>query len=251
MRRSAWLGFAMLIGASPLGAEQLCPGTETPLVDGRMLGHLPYAQAAETDLAAAPAGFAIGAPCRLRREVMADLARMLAAAENDPAVKGHIRAVSCFRAVAHQHSLFCGQIGPHKRARTVADRARWVAPGGYSEHATGYAIDFGTRPTRGCADVSPCFADTLAGRWLLLNAPAYGFELSFPNGNIQGVSWEAWHWRWVGADARTPGAAPARTLFARARFAFPASPAVLDNPLPALPGASPGTAPSPSPDGRR
>ncbi|NJL20197.1 MAG: D-alanyl-D-alanine carboxypeptidase, partial [Leptolyngbyaceae cyanobacterium SM1_3_5] len=28
--------------------------------------------------------------------------------------------------------------------------------------------------------------------------PRYGFEMSFPHGNPQGVSYEPWHWRFVG-----------------------------------------------------
>ena len=123
--------------------------------------------------------------------------------------------------------MFC-----HERRRAACvdatDRARSVAPPGYSEHATGYAIDFGVRPTRNCPDVSYCFASTPAGQWLLANAPDYGFELSFPAGNQQGVTWEPWHWRWVGTSADAPGAAAARRLFERARSLYPARPAARD-----------------------
>lgn len=209
-------------------AEQLCRGQEVAAVDGRMLGHIRYDEARPGDLVAAPAGFALGAPCQVRPEVAYDLARMLAAANADPQVKGRLRAVSCYRSVAHQRHVFCGAIGPKKRARTAADRARFVGPPGYSEHATGYAIDFGTRPSRGCADVSACFGGTVAGRWLMLHGPDHGFELSFPAGNAQGVSWEPWHWRWVGHSALIPGAAAARATFASARGSFPARPTTAD-----------------------
>jgi D-alanyl-D-alanine carboxypeptidase len=69
-------------------------------------------------------------------------------------------------------------------------------------------------------------AATPAARWLVANAPRFGFEMSFPGGNRQTVKWEPWHWRWVGANASAPGAARARFLFARARDQFPADPAV-------------------------
>ena len=45
-------------------------------------------------------------------------------------------------------------------------------------------------------------------------------------GNRQQVKWEPWHWRWVGTSADTPGAARARFIFAKARVAFPAEPAI-------------------------
>ncbi|MEM1310980.1 MAG: D-alanyl-D-alanine carboxypeptidase family protein, partial [Cyanobacteria bacterium P01_H01_bin.153] len=34
--------------------------------------------------------------------------------------------------------------------------------------------------------------------WLETNAARYSFELSFPEGNAQGVQYEPWHWRYVG-----------------------------------------------------
>jgi D-alanyl-D-alanine carboxypeptidase len=227
-------------------AEQLCIGQEVvPGPDGRMLGHLPYAEAAPALLVAAPAGFSIGVPCRVHRDVAADLTRMLIAAKSTPGVGSRLRAISCFRTVAHQRAVFCSQIGPGKRCRDAAERARFVGPPGYSEHATGYAIDFGTRPSPGCQDVDACFAQTPAGRWLIAHAPEYGFELSFPQGNAQGVTWEPWHWRWVGASVAVPGATAARTLFARARTSFPAQPTTPDaRPRPVAVPVSP-VAPTP------
>lgn len=210
-------------------AEQLCVGQDVaPTSDGRMLGHLPYAEAPISVLVSAPPGFGIGQPCYVHRDMAFDLAQMLAAARSTPGVGNSLHAVSCFRTIAHQRAVFCSQIGPHKRCANAAERARAVGPPGYSEHATGYAIDFGARPTPGCGDVSACFAQTPAGRWLIAHAPDYGFELSFPPGNAQGVTWEPWHWRWVGTSAFRPGAATARALFARARNSFPALPATRD-----------------------
>ncbi len=220
-------------------AEQLCVGQQVaPGPDGRVLGHLPYGQASARELVLAPAGFAIGTPCLLRAPVAADLGRLLQAASLVPGVGGRIRAVSCYRTIEHQRAVFCSQIGPGKRCRNAAERARAVGPPGYSEHATGYAIDFSTRPSPGCGDVDACFARTPAGLWLIAHAADFGFELSFPDGNAQGVTWEPWHWRWVGASAAVPASGPARAIFARARATFKARPMVLDEvpetPLPVL-----------------
>lgn len=223
--------------------DELCIGQRVAAgPDGRMLGHLPYGQASAGELVPMPGRFALGAPCLLRPAVAADLSRMLTAASAS-GLNGQIRAVSCYRTVNRQRSVFCSQIGPRKRCKNAAERARFVGPPGYSEHATGYAIDFGTRPSVGCGDVDACFARTPAGRWLLANASDYGFELSFPAGNAQGVTWEPWHWRWVGTAASAPGAGPARAIFARARTAYPARPMQVDAvaivPRPAAP--PPGT----------
>ena len=198
-----------------------------PLPDGRMLGHLPYAEASRTDLLVAPPGFAIGLPCLIHRDAAPDLTRMLAAAALTPGVGRSLHGVSCFRTIAHQRAVFCRNYTPGI-CRDPVSRARSVGPPGYSEHATGYAIDFGIRPALGCADVDVCIATNAAGRWLIEHAPDYGFELSFPSGNAQGVTWEPWHWRWVGGSVNALGAARARLTFARARAAYPASPAVLD-----------------------
>lgn len=73
----------------------------------------------------------------------------------------------------------------------------WLAPPGFSEHHTGWALDIGDESDPQ-ADDNPLFERTKAFRWLKTNAPRYGFELSFPKGNWQGVSYEPWHWRFVG-----------------------------------------------------
>jgi D-alanyl-D-alanine carboxypeptidase len=207
--------------------EQLCPGqTAMPGPDGRVLGHIPYREAAMVELVPAPADFAIGQPCYVQRDVAPDLARLLNAAAAVPGVSNKLGGISCYRTIAHQRAVFCSQIGPGKRCKNAAERARSVGPPGFSEHATGYAIDFGLRSTPGCPSVNPCIARTVAGQWLIAHARDYGFELSFPAGNAQGVTWEPWHWRWVGTTISTPGALQARLLFKRARADFPANPMI-------------------------
>jgi D-alanyl-D-alanine carboxypeptidase len=47
-------------------------------------------------------------------------------------------------------------------------------------------------------NLSPDFEKTAAFKWLEKNAAYYSFEVSFPKGNAQGVSYEPWHWRFVG-----------------------------------------------------
>ena len=142
-----------------------------------------------------PSEYSVGNPCVVRADILPDLLRLFAAAQGDPSVMGQLRALSCQRSIARQRSVFC-----RGETSSPADRAISVAPPGYSEHSTGYALDFAVRPANGCPDAEACMAATPAARWLRLNAPRFGFEQSFPGGNKQHVKWEPWHWRWVGAS---------------------------------------------------
>jgi D-alanyl-D-alanine carboxypeptidase len=215
------LAAVLALACAPASAQLLQVQPLPPAENDAMLGHLPYADVGRAALVDAPAGFALGQPCRVRPAVAAALARLLAA-KTASGVPGELRGVSCYRSVAHQRAVFC------RGSRCIggAERARMIAPPGYSEHETGYAIDFAVRPAPGCGDTKPCIAATPAGQWLLANGARFGFELSFPPGNAQGVEWEPWHWRWVGLDGEDRDAADARTVFAPARARYPAQPAV-------------------------
>ena len=67
----------------------------------------------------------------------------------------------------------------------------------FSEHHTWYAIDIGDGQVP-ATNLSEKFEQTPAFRWLENNAAKYSFELSFPPNNPQGISYEPWHWRYVG-----------------------------------------------------
>jgi D-alanyl-D-alanine carboxypeptidase len=222
--RSVALLLATMALATPATA-QVCAGASATMArDGRVYGHLPYGDAPPDELVSAPPGFALNG-CMLRRDVIPDLERLLAAAQGDPAVMGQLRALSCHRSIIRQASVFCRE-HPDAGGDPDATRAISVAPPGHSEHSTGYALDFAVRPANGCPDAEACMAATPAARWLVANAPRFGFEMSFPGGNKQNVKWEPWHWRWVGTSATAPGAARARFIFAKARAQFPADPGV-------------------------
>lgn len=243
MKPSATHAIRALLSAACLGAVPVpaqAQSTRTPLpvapimvpgigvtgADGRMFGHLPYAEAAASEMVPlAVPGFALGGTCRLQKDAAADLTALIEAANAVPSVAHRLRGVSCYRTIAYQRSVFC-RTGPRDSCGDVAARSRDVGPPGYSEHATGYAIDFGIHPSPGCPDLQWCMASTPAGLWLIAHARDFGFELSFPANNSQNVGWEPWHWRWVGRTARSPGATRARAIFARARAQFPARPGI-------------------------
>ncbi len=117
--------------------------------------------------------------------------------------------ISGFRTVDYQADLFNRQV--QKQGSEIA-AARISAPPGFSEHHTGLAIDLGDgfAASEGVPDITEAFGRTRAYAWLQKNAQTYGFELSYPPNNAQGVMYEPWHWRYVGSPW-------AQQVFAQAR----------------------------------
>ena len=104
--------------------------------------------------------------------------------------------------VISSHRTFEEQVELHKKAEERHGKGKgslWVAPAGYSEHHTGYVFDLADRE-RPETDDEPPFENTPAFAWLRGNGEKFGFELSFPKGNGQNVSYEPWHWRFVGDE---------------------------------------------------
>ncbi|MGF1541621.1 MAG: D-alanyl-D-alanine carboxypeptidase family protein [Pleurocapsa sp.] len=153
-----------------------------------LLGHLPYEEAPESELTAITADGRI----RLRKAAAAKFQQMQADAKAEGVI---LTAISGFRSAEAQNDLFFGI--KEQRLQDATKRAEVSAPPGYSEHHTGYAIDIGDGKAPS-ANVNPEFENTAAFRWLEKNAARYSFELSFPPNNPQGVSYEPWHWRFVG-----------------------------------------------------
>jgi zinc D-Ala-D-Ala carboxypeptidase len=183
--------------------------------DGRLYGHFRYQSVTPSALVKAPR-FARGNCQGVHRDMRDDFERLLASARK--AVGTDLYTISCYRSEPYQAELFCGS---RSRGIPPERRVKWVAPPGYSEHHTGYVVDFGSASQSGC-NFRFCFADTPAGKWLIANAAAFGFEPSYPFGGMQGVSPEPWHWRWVGHN-ESKGSATARQIFDEARRRFPTS----------------------------
>ena len=156
--------------------------------DGALLGHKPYEEA-EQDLLVP---VVLDGSVRLRPAAAESFAEMVAAARADGV---RLQPLSGFRTEDEQSYLFF-QV-KEARKQGSAERAAVSAPPGYSEHHTGYAIDIGDATQPG-ANVSESFEDTAAFEWLEENASAYSFELSFEGGTETAVSYEPWHWRFVG-----------------------------------------------------
>jgi zinc D-Ala-D-Ala carboxypeptidase len=163
----------------------------TPAADGRLLNHYAYEEAPSSELdAITPDG-----SHRLRKSAAAAFKEMLAAAQADGI---SLVVISSFRTKGDQRELFFDV--KKERAQTATERAGVSAPPGYSEHHTGYAVDMGDANVP-AVNLSPDFENTKAFRWLQENAAKFSFENSFPKSNNQGVTYEPWHWRYVGDQA--------------------------------------------------
>lgn len=153
-----------------------------------LLGHRYYPEASPQSLVSLNADGSL----KLRPAAAAKVQTMLAQARAEGIP---LQAVSGFRSEADQRYLFF-EMSAH-RGESPTKRAEVSAPPGYSEHHTGYAVDF-TDDFYPDTDLEVGFENTPAFRWLQANAARYGFELSFPKDNPQGLSYEPWHWRFIG-----------------------------------------------------
>jgi D-alanyl-D-alanine carboxypeptidase len=156
-------------------------------IDGRLLGHLPYAEVKPSELVAISPGL------ELQRDAADALVAMRSAAAADGV---DLVVLSGYRSIALQKHLFF-DVGS-ERNQSAEQRARVSAPPGFSEHSTGYALDIGDGRSPG-TNLSQSFEATAAFAWLVQNANRYHFNLSFPAGNPQGVNYEPWHWRFEGS----------------------------------------------------
>ncbi|ACB52353.1 carboxypeptidase [Crocosphaera subtropica ATCC 51142] len=160
----------------------------TPEMVENILGHLPYEEADPDQLKAVTNDGRI----KLRKKAADSFLKM----QRDARANGIILTpISGFRTVEQQEYLFF-EI-KRQRNQDTRKRAEVSAPPKYSEHHTGYAIDIGDGQVP-ATNLTENFEQTPAFRWLENNAAKYSFELSFPRNNPQGISYEPWHWRYVG-----------------------------------------------------
>ncbi|WP_242032911.1 M15 family metallopeptidase [Oscillatoria sp. FACHB-1406] len=175
-------------GTSSVPGEGASPVVSPSAPVENVLGHLPYKEASPAELEA----IAADGRMRLHKTAAKKYREMAAAARASGVI---LAPISAFRTVEEQNRLFFEVKA--QRNQVASTRAAVSAPPGYSEHHTGYAIDIGDGNAPS-ANLQIAFEKTAAFKWLEKNAPRYSFELSFPRNNAQGVSYEPWHWRYVG-----------------------------------------------------
>ncbi len=127
---------------------------------------------------------------------------MVAAAEADGI---DLIAVSGYRTVERQRANFNRKIEyysalGYSKAEATRLAAKIVLMPGTSEHNAGLAMDFGTE---GNTTLDENFANTKAFKWLSENAADYGFILRYDKSttDITKITYEPWHWRYVGVEA--------------------------------------------------
>jgi zinc D-Ala-D-Ala carboxypeptidase len=124
---------------------------------------------------------------RLAPRAAAAWRKMQAAATQDGVT---LVPLSAFRSVARQTLIIRRKLAAGQR---IAAILRVSAVPGCSEHHTGRALDLGAP---GHLKLEASFARTREFRWLKRHAAQFGFQLSYPRGNRQGIAHEPWHWCW-------------------------------------------------------
>lgn len=119
----------------------------------------------------------------------------------------HVEICSAFRSVERQEQVF----GDSMKDRVKAGMSYWeayeetmlsVALPGNSEHALGLALDLISNQY---SELDEGQEDTAEARWLAENCYKYGFILRYPSEktNITGITYEPWHYRYVGEEHAT------------------------------------------------
>lgn len=126
----------------------------------------------------------------VRKDCAMAFKTMSKAAKKDGA---NLKVVSGYRSSHYQIQVFRSKFkGNYPTDEQMKVRLKYSAPSGYSEHHTGLAVDIN--------DTEERFKDTKEYAWLIEHAQEYGFEMSFPEDNAQGLGFEPWHWRYVGIN---------------------------------------------------
>ena len=154
--------------------------------DPRILGHLPYDETSKEELVF------IEPHIWVHKDMSQSLLKMRQDAKREGV---NLVLLSGYRSIKLQREIFYSL--KSIRNQNASERARVSAPPGYSEHSTGFAIDFGDANHRE-TDFELEFENTEAFRWLKMHAAKYHFKLSF-NKNNKYIDYEPWHWRYEGS----------------------------------------------------
>lgn len=110
--------------------------------------------------------------------------------------------VSGYRSLTRQRNNFENKIDYYEGlgyslAEATQLAAKRILPPGTSEHNAGMAMDICV------ASVDAHFENSAEYEWLAENAADYGFILRYPEDkqDITQITYEPWHWRYVGVDA--------------------------------------------------
>lgn len=112
---------------------------------------------------------------------------------------------SSYRTIERQIKLYKNEVESYISKGYLKDEAqfeagKWVAVPGTSEHNTGLAVDIVSINYQLLDEKQE---NTPEQKWLMKNSYKYGFILRYPRDkkNITGISYEPWHYRYVGKKA--------------------------------------------------
>lgn len=138
---------------------------------------------------------------RIDCRIAPELKKMFEAAKKDGVV---LIVCSAFRTVDLQSNLYQKKVIKYasyglNKTEAKEKAAAIVANAGASEHHTGLAVDIFASDYK---TLDAGFEKTAAFAWLDKNAHNYGFILRYPKDkqDITGITYEPWHYRYVGAQ---------------------------------------------------
>jgi D-alanyl-D-alanine carboxypeptidase len=141
---------------------------------------------------------------RCDARILPELFAMLQAAKDDGV---NLVVCSPYRDIALQDVLFNRKIKlymgrGYSYMEAYKKASQVVTVPGASEHQIGLALDIICDTY---SDLNAGFGDTAAGIWLREHSKEYGFILRYPEGKeyITGITYEPWHFRYVGKEAAT------------------------------------------------
>ena len=141
--------------------------------------------------------YVCGSSERLDSRVAKHYENMFEAASKDGV---YLTPCSGYRSYERQEINYNNKIGYYEslgysKEDAAVKAATIIMPPGSSEHNLGYAMDI--------VCVDEWFEDTDEFQWLMKNAQDYGFILRYPKDkqDITKVTYEPWHWRYVGVEA--------------------------------------------------
>lgn len=112
---------------------------------------------------------------------------------------------SAYRSIERQKTLFNNQVYKYmaegfSQKQAEVEARKYVAYPGTSEHNLGLAVDIVSANYQMLDEKQ---ANTLETKWLIEHCSEYGFILRYPKDKIHitGVSYEPWHFRYVGVQA--------------------------------------------------
>ena len=137
-----------------------------------------------------------GSEYQFDRSAVGKLNQMIAQAYTDGVI---LYPISAYRSTESQTRNFNRKLEENKAAgysdeEAYAMTAQYIAVPGTSEHSLGLAVDLNS--------LEESFEQTAQFKWLIEHCAEYGFILRYPKDkeDITGISYEPWHYRYVGED---------------------------------------------------